>query len=700
MKKRIISLILMGMAFSVLPSTNVFADNNLNVPTSNVNISGISSRLEEQIQERAELIVSGEEKYYNAASLQYAVSEGDNIIISGHSGVYSRRENRMLTNNNMYGIGSISKLFTTAAVLKLQESGLVDIDLPVVNYIPEFQMADYRYRQITPRMLLNHSSGIMGTTYKNLLLFNDNDAIAHDEFIENLKTQRLKSNPGEVSAYCNDGFTLAQILVERITGVSFNEYIKSNFSEPLGLENTKTPIDEFDRSKLVKTYLTSSFMEDPSENLMSPGAGGIYSSAEDICRFINFITRKDGKGAFTNSLTVGEMEANESVKGVWPSSCSETGMNYSLGWDSMNEFPFNRYGIKALCKDGGTIAFKSSVITLPDYNLTMTVLTSGGASAVNEVFAANTLIDILKEKGVINNILPDVEMDKQKSQSMPEYLIKYSGKYNLKNKLIDITIKPNGELEYYDPITNERNVYHHTYSGYFMSDTGNKGLKFVEEKNGVTYLEVKSYDLYRGLGQKPSCQYVGQKIDKNYLSESVAKAWEKRNMKSYLLVNDKYSSMMYVTNGAHKIYQNEDGYVIGDRIVDENYCEAIAKLPGLDGKEVMDYKFYTKDGVEYVDFGGASTAVSIDGIAELDPNMNEIIIDDNGYTKWFKVPSSLVGKVLNVDSSDQTAFLVYDKSGKCVNDSYVSKKSQAALSEGDIVGFAGGKGEKFNINIE
>ena len=280
------------------------------------------------------------------------------------------------------------------------------------------------------------------------------------------------------------------------------------------------------------------------------------------------------------------------------------------------------------------------------------------------------------------------------------YLIKYSGKYNLKNKLIDIKIKPNGELEYYDPITNERSVYYHTYSGYFMSNTGNKGLKFVEEKNGVTYLESKRYDLYRGLGQKATCQYVGEKIEKNYLSESVAKAWEKRNMKSYLLVNDKYSSMMYALNGSCKIYQNEDGYVIGDRIVDENCCEATAKLPGLDGKEVMDYKFYMKDGIEYVDYGGASTAISVDGINELNLEMNQVVIDDDGYTKWFKVPSDLVGKVLKVNSSDKSAFLVYNKAGRCVNDSYVSKKSQVTLSEGDIVGFAGAQGEKFNINFK
>jgi len=66
-----------------------------------------------------------------------------------------------ITPDTMYGIGSVSKMFTTAAVMKLAEQGKVDLDSPVTKYLPDFKMADGRYKKITVRMLLNHSSGML-----------------------------------------------------------------------------------------------------------------------------------------------------------------------------------------------------------------------------------------------------------------------------------------------------------------------------------------------------------------------------------------------------------------------------------------------------------------------------------------------------------------------------------------------------------
>lgn len=60
----------------------------------------------------------------------------------------------------MYGIGSTSKVVTAAAVMKLADEELIDIKKPLTTYIPEFEMADERYRRITPEMLLDHSSGL------------------------------------------------------------------------------------------------------------------------------------------------------------------------------------------------------------------------------------------------------------------------------------------------------------------------------------------------------------------------------------------------------------------------------------------------------------------------------------------------------------------------------------------------------------
>lgn len=76
----------------------------------------------------------------------------------GTTGVYSKTENRALTDDDLYGIGSISKTYTAAAMMKLVEQGKVDLDEPVTAYLPDFTMADPRYTQITVRMLLNHSS--------------------------------------------------------------------------------------------------------------------------------------------------------------------------------------------------------------------------------------------------------------------------------------------------------------------------------------------------------------------------------------------------------------------------------------------------------------------------------------------------------------------------------------------------------------
>src|SRR5690606_5111880 len=123
------------------------------------------------------------------------------------------------------GIGSVSKMIVAAATMQLVDAKLVDLDEPLTTYINDFKMADERYRQITPRMLLNHSSGLYGTHYENSMLFDDNDTQSHDELLRKLRSEHLKSDPGAYSVYCNDGFTLLEILVERVSGMSYTDYL-------------------------------------------------------------------------------------------------------------------------------------------------------------------------------------------------------------------------------------------------------------------------------------------------------------------------------------------------------------------------------------------------------------------------------------------------------------------------------------------
>lgn len=136
----------------------------------------------------------------------------------------------------VYCVGSVSKIYSTAAVMQLVDEGKVELDAPVTEYIPEFRMADPRYKDITVRMLMNHTSGLLGSSSVNGDLYDDNENDRHDHLLEYLSMQRLKADPGKFAAYCNDGFGLLELIAEHVSGMSYTDYVKQNISGKLGLE--------------------------------------------------------------------------------------------------------------------------------------------------------------------------------------------------------------------------------------------------------------------------------------------------------------------------------------------------------------------------------------------------------------------------------------------------------------------------------
>ena len=83
-------------------------------------------------------------EYGGAQSLQYALWQDGEIVLTGQAGTFSRTENLLMTGDELYGIGSVSKIYTTAAVLKLAEQGRVSLDAPVTRYLKDFTMVDER----------------------------------------------------------------------------------------------------------------------------------------------------------------------------------------------------------------------------------------------------------------------------------------------------------------------------------------------------------------------------------------------------------------------------------------------------------------------------------------------------------------------------------------------------------------------------
>lgn len=222
--------------------------------------------------------------------------------------------------STIYNVGSVSKVYVTVAVMQLVDQGKVDLDAPVTDYISEFKMADERYKDITVRMLMNHTSGIMGTTEKNDALLNDAVSTREKDVLECLAKQRLKADPGAYSCYCNDGFDLLMIIVERVTGKDYTTYVEENIAGSIGATTIGTPLNLYGNENLTEVY--SNNRRYGNEYVMCLGAGGIYSNAADTCEF--------GSTFFKGDTRLLSEESKDEMNTL---ATDTRYSSYGLGWD-------------------------------------------------------------------------------------------------------------------------------------------------------------------------------------------------------------------------------------------------------------------------------------------------------------------------------------------------------------------------------
>ncbi|MGG4342034.1 serine hydrolase domain-containing protein [Paenibacillus lautus] len=639
---------------------------------------------------------------YGTTSVQYALIDGGEIVVSGQTGKNDINNKIPLTSNTIYGIGSTSKMVLTTAVLKLVDEGKIDLDVPVVNYIPDFKMKDNRYKQITPRMLLNHSSGLLGSSGSNATLYGDNDTYSHDTFLDQLAIQTLKADPGEYSVYCNDGFTLAEILVERVSGMGFTAFIHKYITEPLDMKHTKTPQDVVDPAEMARIYSPLYEGQLPQENYNIIATGGIYSTAEDLVKFSQIFTGE--VEGILSSKSVKAMEQEEYKRGMWPKD-SDTSISYGLGWDSVNLFPFSEYGIKAVTKGGDTISYHSSLIVLPEYNLAAAVTSSGGTSAKDQFIASELLLGALEEKGIITERKPEKSFGVPVKADIPKEISTYAGMYGANNSVKKIEMNHAGQMTVSTLAAPSDSAQKYTYTsdGTFVNDKGTEKLKFVTEQNGSTYLWSRSYISLPSLGQLAFSEYTAEKLEANELSQDIMASWEKREGKRYYVVNQKYTSTVYLNSSPIiSIHSNKEtpGYMSNHKIIGANEAVTELQIPGMAGRDTKEIYFSKKNGVEYITAVG-SVYASEELVQPLySGNQSATTIQADGYAKWFSVPSTVKGKVMTVKMPSDGAFAVYDQNGVCINHTVVSGKNEVVLPENGRIVFAGEVGSIFEISLK
>lgn len=682
---------------AILLSIMLFVPNGVVGAQSNLAEEVSSEGLQQIASEKAELLT----ETYGTTSVQYALIDNGNITVSGQAGVNDLEGKNPLNEDTMYGIGSTSKVFTTAAVMKLVDERKIDLDAPLIQYIPDFKMADERYKQITPRMLLNHSSGLQGSSLSSAFLFEDNDSYAYDTLLTQLSTQELKADPGAFSVYCNDGFTLAEILVERVSGMSFTEYLHQHITEPLDMDHTKTPRDSYDLSGMAALYYPGFQTQLPHETTNVIGTGGIYSTAEDLVKFGTLFTGE--QEGILSEASIEAMEQEEYKKGLWPEDADNI-VDYGLGWDSVRLYPFNNYGIQSLTKGGDTIFYHASLVVLPEQNMAAAVLSSGGSSSLNQLLASEILLHALKEKGVIQEFKPEKSFGKPVKAEMPVDTADYSGYYGATNVQYKAEISSEGELSITVPSATETPAlkYVYTSDGTFVSEDGSTKVSFVKEDNDRTYLWVRQYVSVPGLGQLALSEYSGEKLLKNELDHKTAAAWKNREGKAYYPLNEKYSSVIYLIMSSLNIdtQAGQEGYYVDKTIVDSSTAKSLHHLPAMGSRDTAEYRFYKDKGSEYMESAG-SIFISQDDVKPLyKGKKSKVTLQKEGYAKWFTVPEGAAGKTMTVELPAKGAFAVYNELGQCVHFSLINDINSVPLPENGTIVFAGEPYSSFSITLK
>ncbi|MCT8975269.1 beta-lactamase family protein [Clostridium sp. CX1] len=229
-------------------------------------------------------------------------------------------EGKALTENSLMRIGSVSKSFTAFSVLQLVDEGKVNLDNPVVKYLPELTMDDPRLQKVTVRHLLSHTSGIPNPTIVP-------PASTLKAGVHRLHDWKLNWQPGDKYLYSNANYWVLARLVEVISGMEFPKYLKKNIFYPLGMNDTLSAINSGDPVKgLSKGYITAYGTALPWSELeqMFAGSGGVISTAADMGKWISMHTNEGKNVNGERLLSKSLLEESYSPQ---PGSAK-----YGLGW--------------------------------------------------------------------------------------------------------------------------------------------------------------------------------------------------------------------------------------------------------------------------------------------------------------------------------------------------------------------------------
>lgn len=310
------------------------------------------------------------------------------------------------TTETRFNVGSVSKVLAALAVSVLVDRGLVELDAPIVRYLPQFRMRSPGYRDITVRHLLSHASGLPGTFLRNMFTFAPMPGYA--EALEaSLADLHLKHAPGEMAMYCNDGFTMVERVVHAVTGQDYPRFVTTALLEPLGMQHSGYTLAPLPAGSFAPGFIGN--VAQGQEFTAGYATGGLCTTPSDMMKLAAMLLAGgEAQGrrvvsaagvAEMGRLQNRDMRVNLTPEWAW-----------GLGWDGTRQLGLAAAGVQAWQKNGGTMFYSSDFFVLPEHG--MALLITGNASGFAPgPLAEGILLRALQQAGAIRRLPSPVALD-------------------------------------------------------------------------------------------------------------------------------------------------------------------------------------------------------------------------------------------------------------------------------------------------
>jgi len=329
--------------------------------------------------------------------LAVVVVQGEEMVYCKGFGITSVKGDLSVTPQTIFDLASASKSFTAIGVLLLRDRGLIDLDTSVQQYLPNFRPDDPLASQITIRHLLNHTSGIPGA-FSAPLIFQQGD----DEFMElvaALGKVKLNREPGLLFEYADINYCLLGSLIETVSGITFEEYIKQMIFKPLGMDHTTLYPEEAEikgKADGHQAMYNQIVVNNIPVYRSALPAGWVMSCAEDMGQWL-IAHLNNGRTAKGQIFPASDIEETHTPTVAFEENSKE--MSYGMGWfasSADDEF--------IIWHSGDTPNFMADMILLPEYATGVAVLINSQACTIGHDIAsgvANIILELeIKPMGV------------------------------------------------------------------------------------------------------------------------------------------------------------------------------------------------------------------------------------------------------------------------------------------------------------